>query len=419
MNSVISDKKAKGNIYLWNAVGSASNSLASLVLLLSVTRIFDSLEAGIFSIGFALAQQVWSVVNYEMVTFQATDRQDKYSFAQYNGARALLFLVSMAGTLFIVRWRGYGMYKAIAVMLLCFYKCMDAISASFFALFQKNERLDIAGRSMTFKTCISVFGFIVSACFMKNLIAALIIMNILYIIGIVIFDLRYVVCYEKIRCTVDKSIALLLIECFPLFIGSFMIIYISNQPKYVLDMLSSAEIQVAFNIIVMPAFVINLLSMFVFRPFLTQIAAMWETDNLKNFRKISIKLYSFIFLCTLICILAGWFLGVQVLSLIYNVDLLKYRIELGFILLGGGMNAIAVLSYNILASIRQQRYVLPIYVVAFVVSLGISKPLIGWRAMAGASLSYLLPISLIAILLVLCIIYEFRKKKLKVEEELQ
>ena len=263
---------------------------------------------------------------------------------------------------------------------------------------------------MTFKTCISVFGFIVSACFMKNLIAALIIMDILYIIGIVIFDLRYVVCYEKIRCTVDKGIVSLLIECFPLFIGSFMIIYISNQPKYVLDMLSSAEIQVAFNIIVMPAFVINLLSMFAFRPFLTQIAFMWEADNLKNFRKISIKLYGFILLCTLACVLAGWFLGVQVLSLIYNVDLLKYRIELGIILFGGGMNAIAVLSYNILASIRQQRYVLPIYVVAFVVSLGISKPLIGWRAMAGASLSYLLPISLIAILLVLCIIYEFRKK---------
>ena len=168
MEAVISHKPSQREIYIWNAAGSAATSFSTLVLLLGVTRILGAIEAGIFSIGFALAQQVWSVVNCEMVTFQATDRKGKYSFAQYNGARILLFAASMIVIVALTQVRGYDAYKSAVVILLCVYKCLDALSASFFALFQKNERLDIAGKSMTYKTCLSVAGFIGMLCMQSN-----------------------------------------------------------------------------------------------------------------------------------------------------------------------------------------------------------------------------------------------------------
>lgn len=410
MESIVLHKPTQQEIYLWNAAGSAANSFATLVLLLGVTRLLGAVEAGIFSIGFALAQQVWSVVNCEMVTFQATDRKGKYSFAQYNGARILLFVVSMIVIGGLIRFRGYNAYKSAIVLLLCIYKCLDALSASFFALFQKNERLDIAGKSMTYKTCLSVVGFILGCCVCKQMILPLIIMNILYIIGIILFDLRYVGYYDKLSIKMDKKILRLLMECFPLFIGSFMTVYICNQPKYVLDAVSTPEMQTVFNIIVMPAFVINLLSMFAFRPFLTKIALEWEQRRLGIFAKINVKLYGFILLCTAGCTFAGWFLGIPVLSLIYGVDLYAYRVELCVILIGGGMNAAAVLSYNVLSAIRCQKYILWAYVFAFIVSLMISRPLIKRMAMLGASISYAFPFFVIAIILMFCIIIETLKR---------
>lgn len=413
MEAVISHKPSQREIYIWNAAGSAATSFSTLVLLLGVTRILGAVEAGIFSIGFALAQQVWSVVNCEMVTFQATDRKGKYSFAQYNGARILLFAASMIVIAVLTQVRGYDAYKSAVVILLCLYKCLDALSASFFALFQKNERLDIAGKSMTYKTCLSVAGFILGCCVCSQMIMPLIIMNGLYIIGIILFDLRYVGYYDKLSVKMNKKIFQLLLDCFPLFIGSFMTVYICNQPKYVLDAVSTPEMQTIFNIIVMPAFVINLLSMFMFRPFLTWIALQWEEKRMNSFIKINVKLYGFILLCTAGCTFAGWLLGIPVLSLVYGVDLTEYRMELCVILIGGGMNAAAVLSYNVLSAIRHQKYILWAYVAAFLISLVISGPLIEKMAMMGASISYAIPFLVIAIILIFCIIIETIKRKKK------
>ncbi len=410
MEALISHKPSRREIYIWNAAGSAATSFSTLVLLLGVTRILGAVEAGIFSIGFALAQQVWSVVNCEMVTFQATDRKGKYSFGQYNGARILLFVASMIAIVGLTWIRHYDTYKSTVVILLCIYKCLDALSASFFALFQKNERLDIAGKSMTYKTCLSVVGFILCCCACNQMIIPLIVMNALYIMGILLFDLRYAGYYERLTVKIDKRIFGLLLECFPLFIGSFMTVYICNQPKYVLDAVSTPEMQTIFNIIVMPAFVINLLSMFVFRPFLTKMALEWEQRKMSAFISINARLYGFILLCTVGCTLAGWFLGIPVLSIIYGVDLSAYRMELCVILIGGGMNAVAVLSYNVLSAIRHQQYILGAYVLAFIISLVISRPLIVKIAMLGASISYAVPFFVIAVVLVLCIIIETLKR---------
>lgn len=410
MEAVISHKPSQREIYIWNAAGSAATSFSTLVLLLGVTRILGAVEAGIFSIGFALAQQVWSVVNCEMVTFQATDRKGKYSFGQYNGARILLFVASMIAIVGLTWIRHYDTYKSTVVILLCIYKCLDALSASFFSLFQKNERLDIAGKSMTYKTCLSVVGFILCCCVCNQMIIPLIVMNALYIMGILLFDLRYAGYYERLTVKIDKRIFGLLLECFPLFIGSFMTVYICNQPKYVLDAVSTPEMQTIFNIIVMPAFVINLLSMFVFRPFLTKMALEWEQRKMSAFISINARLYGFILLCTVGCTLAGWFLGIPVLSIIYGVDLSAYRMELCVILIGGGMNAVAVLSYNVLSAIRHQQYILGAYVLAFIISLVISRPLIVKIAMLGASISYAVPFFVIAVVLVLCIIIETLKR---------
>ncbi len=410
MEALISHKPSRREIYIWNAAGSAATSFSTLVLLLGVTRILGAVEAGIFSIGFALAQQVWSVVNCEMVTFQATDRKGKYSFGQYNGARILLFVASMIAIVGLTWIRHYDTYKSTVVILLCIYKCLDALSASFFALFQKNERLDIAGKSMTYKTCLSVVGFILCCCVCNQMIIPLIVMNALYIMGILLFDLRYAGYYERLTVKIDKRIFGLLLECFPLFIGSFMTVYICNQPKYVLDAVSTPEMQTIFNIIIMPAFVINLLSMFVFRPFLTKMALEWEQRKMSAFISINARLYGFILLCTVGCTLAGWFLGIPVLSIIYGVDLSAYRMELCVILIGGGMNAVAVLSYNVLSAIRHQQYILGAYVLAFIISLVISRPLIVKIAMLGASISYAVPFFVIAVVLVLCIIIETLKR---------
>ncbi|QFZ10476.1 lipopolysaccharide biosynthesis protein, partial [Streptococcus dysgalactiae] len=65
-------------------------------------------------------------------------------------------------------------------------------------------------------------------------------------------------------------------ESFPLFLNGFLIIYIYTQPKYAIETMSHLNklplgSQTIFNILFMPAFVMNLMMLF-FRPQITQMA---------------------------------------------------------------------------------------------------------------------------------------------------
>lgn len=62
--------------------------------------------------------------------------------------------------------------------------------------------------------------------------------------------------------------------------------YLNNAPKYAINTYYDETVQNSYNILFMPAFVINLLSLFVFRPLLTDLAKDWEGENIKEFTDI-------------------------------------------------------------------------------------------------------------------------------------
>ncbi len=70
----------------WNLMASGLNSVVSIILLLFVTRIAGTEDAGIFSLGFSTAQMMLCIGNYGMRNFQSTDIKDKYAFGTYLGS---------------------------------------------------------------------------------------------------------------------------------------------------------------------------------------------------------------------------------------------------------------------------------------------------------------------------------------------
>ena len=61
-------------------------------------------------------------------------------------------------------------------------------------------------------------------------------------------------------------------ECMPLFIGSYLTLYVGNAPKYAIDDFLELKYQTYYGILYMPSFVINLLSGFVFKPLLVDLS---------------------------------------------------------------------------------------------------------------------------------------------------
>ena len=265
---------------VWNMIASIFGSAQSAVFLLIVTNICDEVYAGIFSLATTLGYQIITIGNYGMRNYQATDVKRKYSFQEYFVSRCI---TSVCMLLFVVVYlcvKEYETEKALIIFFFCLFKGIDVIEDIFHGEFQRYNRLDIGAISMTIRYAISFFAFLVILMWKKNLLFACIGETVISMIVFVWLTYEIVKPNKvlSVKGTSMKKVFVLLMDCFPLFLGGFLYLYICNAPKYAIDNCLPQEKQAYFAILFMPVFVINLLSGFIYRPLLTRMAIYW-TDS--------------------------------------------------------------------------------------------------------------------------------------------
>ena len=63
--------------YFWNTLGSLMNAASTVLMLMAVTRTMGAAAGGIFSLAYAIAQQLMVIGHFEIRTYQATDTEEK------------------------------------------------------------------------------------------------------------------------------------------------------------------------------------------------------------------------------------------------------------------------------------------------------------------------------------------------------
>ncbi len=408
----VSDKKK----FVWNMIGSMSNALSSFMLLTIVSRVNGSTDGGIFSLAFSTAQLLASVGCFEERAIQATDVQGKRTFSEYLTFRWITCALMLVCTCLYI-WIGkHTGEKAIVIFLICFYKIIDSFSDGYQGLFQLKDRIDIAGMALGIRVIISTISFFILLVCTHSLIIASLSMVIVSVLFVVLFDRRKAKNYANTKLVFSvHSIIGIFGECFPLFLGTFMSGYILTASKYAIDLYLTDEIQSYFGFLLMPAFVINLFSLFVFRPLQTKMAVLWYAGNIKVFGKILRTCLLWIAFLTIGALLGSWFLGIPILNFVSGLDLMEYRIDLLIIMLGGGANALMALFYYVLSVMRKQYWVLIGYTVGFLLAAVGAPLMVKNLSIHGAAISYVVPmivISLIFACMILCNIKSVIKKKI-------
>lgn len=195
----------------------------------------------------------------------------------------------------------------------------------------------------------------------------------------------------------------LLVSCLPLFLGSFLLNDLVNIPRYGIEGVLTKDDQTVYAIIYMPALVINMLVGFLFKPLLTTMAEKWGSGEHRAFVGILARGVSSTVVAAIVVCVAAWPLGVPVLSGLYGVDLSAYHTELMVLLVGGAFNALSVILYYALVTMRLQRLVVAGYAVAAVIAHIVSVPLIEAQGIMGAVLLYDGSMGLVSILFLLAL----------------
>lgn len=408
------------SVFFWNMMGSLCNAASTVVLTMVVTRLTGAgMEADIFGLALGVAQVMMTIGAFEVRPFQSTDLNEKYSFSDYFMFRIISCVLMMVVTSVVILSSGYTEQKALIVFLLCLYRMLDAVSDLFQGLFQQHERLDISGKSLAIRVILCTLLFTICLAITRDLAASLIGMIVVSILWIWLYDATKVKCFAKMRWSFSfRSIQRLFLDCLPLFAGAFMLNYILNAPKYSVDKFCE-PLQKYWTIIFMPAAVINLFSIFIFRPMLTTLAASWNLKHWDTFLAIIKKvLISLLFLTGLVLV-GGYFLGIPVLSLLYGMDLSAYRTELMVVLLGGGLSAYTTVLYYLITVMRKQYCILIGYAVPFLLSFILVPLFVQLWDLMGAALSYLAIMAIQAVVLFAVFYWFFRREKRRTENQLQ
>ena len=406
------DTTIKKSEFIWNTIGSIFASLLSVVLLFVITRVNGVDDAGMFSIAFSSATILYTIADSQVRVFQVTDTDRKYGFGVYLSVRNILSLLRLiAGVVFVFVSR-YDWQKALVCMGLVVFRMIDALSETYQGEFQLDGRLDIGGKSVFYRMLISLAVFGVVDVISKNLLVSIFCMCLTNLIIWIAYDRRLVKQYNTERCSKNKQeIKEVIYACFPLFVSMFLNNYIINAPKYAIDKYMTYEMQTYFNIIYLPTFVINLMSIFVLKPMLKTMGIMWNTDQKKKFAGILGKMILAILVLTIIAEVVGYFIGIPILSWIYGVDLKPYKIELLILIVSGGLSAITVALLYALSTMRCQGKSSIAYIAAAVSGVILPYYMVSRWGILGASVSSVGIMAILSLGLLGIFLGELRTKK--------
>ena len=167
--------------------------------------------------------------------------------------------------------------------------------------------------------------------------------------------------------------------------------------------------QAYFGYIMMPAFVILVLSNFIYQPVIRDFGVLWAEGKTREFLIRCLRMCAAIGGITAIVLLGGYFLGIPVLSLIYGVELDDYTAEFMVLLLGGGVYALASFMMIMLTTVRSGSIIAASFAAGTLCALFSGKLLVEMSGMMGAAYLYLITNSVIFLLFTVWIVHKMRK----------
>ena len=179
--------------------------MLSIVALMIVTRFLDDRQADIFSIAWSISLLMATVGTFQIRMYQATDVKGVFCFRQYHLFRIITVCVMMVSSYIYILMRGYTGKKALVVMVICLFRAVDSMADVYEGWFQQKERLDLAGKALTYRIIVAVIGFGIGLALTKDLLFSCLILVASYMICYVLYDLRYYKAVDAFRSNVTEG----------------------------------------------------------------------------------------------------------------------------------------------------------------------------------------------------------------------
>ena len=284
----------------------------------------------------------------------------------------------------------------------------------FYGVLQKDDKLYIVGISLFLKSVFSVVSFIVIDLITKNLLISCLILDLVWLVLFLVYDLPKSKCIVKKDSYSFSNVLRLFKTGFFSFAILFLSVYLVNAQKYALDGVVEESLQAIFGMILMPATIISLAGQYLLQPILNTMANLYSNGEKKEFNKIVFKALLLIVAFGVVCVIGAYILGIPVLNILYSVNIVDYKLHLLIIIFGAILYSMSTLLSAALTTVRYTFVQFIVFSISSVIAFVISQILIGQFSIYGAAIAYLIIMACQFILYV--IIYIVIMKKIDFKE---
>lgn len=394
---------AKKNSMLYS-LGMMFFSGSSILLLVIVTRLLGKSQAGIFSIGWAICQQMLTVGLYGTRNIQVSDIERKYSFSDFFILKFLTNLLMIIGCLLYGQLLHLDNESLQVAVLLTILMSAESFADIFAGEFQRRNQLAISGGSYIFRILSYDVTFLVMLIITQSLRMAIISAIGVSFLLLFILDYQIIIRVKTMQTISFNRLKSLLVVCLPICFSAFLTNYIVNIPKNAIALTMTNANQAIYNILAMPSFVISLFASVFLVPMYTKIAQLHQ-DDLTIFKKLILKIVMGIIAITIIFIILGITIGLPIMRIVFGVQLAAYKQSFALLLLAGGFSSLATFFVYILTIFQKQQLLFLVYGIVAVVATYFGKQIVTSLGILGASSLYLIAIGSIAIILFLICFY--------------
>lgn len=397
--------------FIFNTIGTGINAFNSLFFMIIATRINGVSDAGIFTFAFSTAALFQIIGVYSGRIYQITDNT-KATNEDYLVNKVITCVIMFVVSILFILLRGYTGKKMLVILILCIYRTLEAFSEVIYAYFQKNYELYKVGISLVLKNVLGLIVFLTINIFTRNLIYSTLGLVLNYILIMLSYDFKIFrnnfIKLRNINLNNQKKIFSL---GFSTFLLSFLLMYIVNIPRYVIDFKMSDASSSIFGILIMPASVVVLIAQFILHPFLMKINDFLIHKDYKNFKKNVMNICLVTSAFGIFATFIAYLIGIPILEFIYGISLKKYLMALIVVLIGATLYGVVSILSNILVAMRIASKQIIISFVVSIFSLFISICFINSLGVNGACYGYTITMLLDIILYI--VLFAITEKKLE------
>ncbi len=391
-----------GKSILYNSLGSGVYLFCQWIITFIVVWIAGYEVAGMLSVAMSVATTFIVIATFNMRNYQSSDIVGKYSEKTYLISRVFTSSISILVTLVYSVLKGFSFYQILCINIFMLFKIGEAAVDILHGSIQKKWRFDVIGISYFVRGILSVAIFSIGLYLTKDLLIALSLMAVGTIVFILLYDVKkYKSEYSTYGGFKFGDMISLLLQCVPMVLYGLMFNYVSMYPRVSVEEMYGTELLGFYASVAAPALIIQTAATFIFNPFITVFANHYNDGNLKEFRRLTIKILLFILLFGAVGVVLGYFIAPLVLPLLFGQEITPYIYLFSGVIIISTITAIIWFLGTLLVIARNYSGLLLGAATSFVITLLITEKFLNLYELGGINVVLIIALSAQAIVYLL------------------